>query len=56
MVLPFWAVIGGLVTEREIQTLPAGTSAVQAGKRVRFTPLAADALRRRGIAIRRTEP
>lgn len=46
----------GLVSEREVQTLPAGTTRVMAGKRVRFTPLATDALRRRGITLHRSDP
>ncbi len=44
----------GLVTEKEIAKLPAGLTAIEAGKRVRFTPLARDELRRRGIKIERT--
>ena len=46
----------GLVSEREVQSLPAGTTELHAGKRVRFTPLAKDLLRARGIVIRRSEP
>lgn len=44
----------GLVTEKAIAKLPAGIAAIEAGKRVRFTPLARDALRRGGIKIERT--
>ena len=44
----------GLVTEKDIAKLPAGIEAIEAGKRVRFTPLARDALRRGGIKIERT--
>jgi len=44
----------GLVTEKDIAKLPAGIAAIEAGKRVRFTPLARDELRRRGIKIERT--
>lgn len=44
----------GLVTEKDIAKLPAGLTAIEAGKRVRFTPLARDELRRRGIKIERT--
>ena len=44
----------GLVTERDIAKLPIGLTNVQAGKRVRFTPLARDELRRRGVNIERT--
>ena len=46
----------GLVTEREVQALPAGTAELHAGKRVRLTPLAKDLLRARGIVIRRSDP
>ena len=44
----------GLVTEKDIAKLPAGIAAIEAGQRVRFTPLARDELRRRGIKIERT--
>jgi len=44
----------GLVTEKDIAKLPAGIAVIEAGKRVRFTPLARDELRRRGIKIERT--
>lgn len=44
----------GLVTEKDIAKMPAGIAAIEAGKRVRFTPLARDELRRRGIKIERT--
>lgn len=44
----------GIITERDIAKLPIGLAAVQIGKRVRFTPLAKDELRRRGIKIERT--
>ena len=46
----------GLVTERRIEKLPQGLSVLQVGKQVRFTPLAQDELRRRGIAIERMKP
>ena len=46
----------GLVTERLIAKLPEGLSVLQVGKTVRFTPLAKDELRRRGIAIERMKP
>ena len=45
----------GLVSEREVQRLAAGIRVVLAAKRVRFTPLAMDLLRRRGITLERTE-
>lgn len=45
----------GLVTEREVARLPDEQRAVQAGKTVRFTPLARDELRRRGIKIERAK-
>ncbi len=44
----------GIVTERDIAKLPSGLAAVRVGKRVRFTPLAKDELRRRGVKIERT--
>ena len=44
----------GLITEKDIAKLPAGLTSIEAGKRVRFTPLARDELRRRGIKIERT--
>ena len=43
----------GLVAERQVEALPDGTSAIEVGRRVRFTPLARDRLRQRGISIRR---
>lgn len=43
----------GIVTERQIEALPEGTTKVVAGKGVRFTPLARDRLRLRGIDIER---
>lgn len=45
----------GLITEREIDSLPEGTSAIQMTRAVRLTPLARDRLRQRGIAIERTK-
>lgn len=45
----------GLITEREITRLDDNVSIVQAGKRVRFTPLAQDEMRRRGIKIERAK-
>lgn len=43
----------GIVTERQIEALPAGTTKLVAGKAVRLTPLAKDLLRLRGIEIER---
>ena len=43
----------GLVTERDVAALPRGTRRIEAGRAVRFTPLARDELRRRGIEIER---
>lgn len=43
----------GFVTERQVDALPAGTTAVIAGKGVRLTPLAKDRLRARNIKIER---
>lgn len=43
----------GLVSERQIGQLPAGAQ-IRAGKRVRFTPLARDEIRRKGIRVERT--
>jgi hypothetical protein len=43
----------GLVSERQIGQLPAGAQ-IRAGKRVRFTPLAQDEIRRKGIRVERT--
>ena len=49
-------VIGrGLLSERHAERLPRGTVRVRLGRNVRMTPLARDRLRRRGIAIERTE-
>ena len=44
----------GIVGERQIEGLPEGTTRLAVGKSVRFTPLARDRLRLRGIAIERT--
>ena len=43
----------GIIGERLIETLPAGTTRLIVGKPVRFTPLARDRLRLRGIEIER---
>jgi hypothetical protein len=45
----------GMVTERQIEALPEQTTVLVAGKAVRFTPLARDRLRQRGIGIERTK-
>ncbi|MBC6416328.1 MAG: hypothetical protein GDA47_00655 [Rhodospirillales bacterium] len=45
----------GFVSERRVDALPPGTSLLQVGKAVRFTPLGRDRLRQRGIAIERIE-
>ena len=45
----------GLLSERHAERLPRGTVRVRLGRNVRMTPLARDRLRRRGIAIERTE-
>lgn len=45
----------GVVSERQIETLPTGTTCLVVGKAVRLTPLALDRLRMLGIAIKRTE-
>lgn len=44
----------GIIGERQIESLPEGTKVLAAGKSVRFTPLAKDRLRLRGITIERT--
>lgn len=45
----------GLISERQVDTLGANIKYLIIGKRVRFTPLARDVIRRRGIAIERME-
>lgn len=45
----------GLISERQIDTLGANIKYLVIGKRVRFTPLARDVIRRRGIVIERME-
>ena len=44
----------GLVTEKDVAGLADGMRAVSVGRAVRFTPLARDELRRKGIRIERT--
>ncbi|GAB5467816.1 MAG: hypothetical protein Kilf2KO_08460 [Rhodospirillales bacterium] len=46
-------VAGGFLSERQVDALPEGVERLQVGKAVRFTPLARDRLRQRGIAIER---
>ncbi len=43
----------GLVSERDIAAIPREAHLVTVGKSVRFTPLARDELRRRGIKVER---
>ncbi len=45
----------GFVSERQIDALPPGTTLLQVGKAVRFTPLGRDRARQLGIAIERSE-
>lgn len=45
----------GLITEKEIMSLPKGLGSIRAGKAVCFTPLALDVLRQRGIKVERTK-
>ena len=44
----------GLITEKEVASLPDDLRSLSIGKAVRFTPLARDELRRRGVKIERT--
>lgn len=44
----------GLITEKEVAGLPDDLRSLSIGKAVRFTPLARDELRRRGVRIERT--
>lgn len=46
--------LSGMVSERDVATLPQGTRSVRVGAAVKFTPLARDELRRRGIDVERT--
>ena len=43
----------GLITERDIAALPEGTRQITVNKSARFTPLARDEFRRRGINLER---
>lgn len=45
----------GLITEKQVADLPPGTTTLSIGKTVRFTPLARDELRRRGIRPERNK-
>lgn len=45
----------GIVSERQIEGLPRGTTCLVVGKAVRLTPLALDRLRMLSIALKRTE-
>jgi hypothetical protein len=44
----------GLVSERDVASLPRDALRIDVGKTVRFTPLARDELRRRGIKVERS--
>jgi len=48
-------IASGIISERQVDRLPSGTTQVRIGKAVRLTPLAKDRLRQRGIAIERME-
>ena len=43
----------GLITEKQINSLPDNVAVVKAGTKVKFTPLAMDALRAGGIKVER---
>lgn len=45
----------GLVSERDVASLPQDARRIDVGKTVRFTPLARDELRRRGIKVERSQ-
>ncbi|MBL4769056.1 MAG: hypothetical protein JKY94_15320, partial [Rhodobacteraceae bacterium] len=45
----------GLVSERDVASLPQDMRRVDVGKTVRFTPLARDELRRRNIKVERDQ-
>lgn len=49
------SITSGLVSERQIESLPAGTSAVKLSGRATLTPLARDRARQMGIAIERSK-
>ena len=44
----------GLVTEKQVEALPKGTTTLYLGKAARLTPLARDRLRQRQIVIERS--
>jgi len=44
----------GLVSERDVASLPQDARRIDVGKTVRFTPLAQDEMRRRGIKVERS--
>jgi hypothetical protein len=45
----------GMVSERDVASLPKDARRIDVGKSVRFTPLARDELRRRGINVERAQ-
>ncbi len=45
----------GMVSERDVASLPQDARRIDVGKTVRFTPLARDELRRRGIKVERAQ-
>jgi len=45
----------GLVSERDVASLPQDARRIDVGKTVRFTPLARDELHRRGIKVERSQ-
>lgn len=44
----------GILSERQIEALPEGTTRLTVGRSVRLTPLALDRLRQRGITLERS--
>jgi hypothetical protein len=44
----------GVLSERQIEALPEGTTRLSVGRSVRLTPLALDRLRQRGITLERS--
>lgn len=51
----FARIESGVVSERQIEGLPPGTTCLVVSKAVRITPLAVDRLRMLGIAVKRIE-
>jgi len=45
----------GMISERDVASLARETTRIDIGKSVRFTPLARDELRRRGITVERAQ-